>query len=143
MMKKHSFFKGCVLVFFIVCMNSFIVACSNHNNIKDTEPKHIVSSDAILLEFLTNEETANKKYIDNVIEVIGTIKEVTSLNNRKTIILQTSTSSGIICDVHDSEQKLVNDLKKNQLIHIKGICKGYLKDVILLNCFIDITNQHE
>ncbi|TCP23972.1 putative nucleic acid binding protein [Tenacibaculum skagerrakense] len=143
MIKKHSFFKGCMLVFSIVCINYFIVACSNQNNIKETVPKYIVSADTILLEFTTNEETANTKYIHKVIEVVGKIKEVTSLNNRKTIILQTNTNSGIICDVNDSDLKLVNDLKKNQLIHIKGICKGYLKDVILLNCFIDITNQHE
>ncbi|MFY7672109.1 OB-fold protein [Tenacibaculum sp. MEBiC06402] len=143
MNKKYNFFLRCVFVFSLICINYCIVGCSDQNEVKGVTPKYIVSSDILLKDFITNENIADKKYVDEVIEVFGKIKEITSLNNRKTIILQTNTDSGIICDVNNSQQELLKDLKKNQLVHIKGICKGYLKDVILLNCFIDITNQHE
>lgn len=143
MNKKYRFFVKCVFVFSLICINFCIVGCSNQNEVEGVTPKHIISSNNLLEDFTTNEQVANKKYIDEVIEVYGKIKEITLLNDRKTIILQTNTDSGIICDINDKEQEKIPNLKKNQLIHIKGICKGYLKDVILLNCFIDLKNQHE
>ncbi|CAL2062625.1 OB-fold protein [Tenacibaculum platacis] len=143
MIKNYRFLLKCMFVFSLVCFSFFMQACSNQNNIKEVAPRFAISSNDLLLEFAANENEASDKYVDQVIEVHGTIKEITSLNNRKTVILNTSSSSGIICDINDSEQEILNDLKKNQLIHIKGICKGYLKDVILLNCFIDIKNTDE
>ena len=143
MIKNHTFFVKCVFVFSMFCLGFFIQACSNQNNIKEVAPKFAISSNDLLLEFVANENKANQKYINQIIEVHGTIKEITSLNNRKTVILNTTSSSGIICDINNSEQEILNDLKKNQSIYIKGICKGYLKDVILLNCFIEIKNTNE
>ncbi len=143
MIKNYRFLLKCMFVFSMICLSFFIKACSNQNNIKEVAPKFAISSNDLLLEFIANENKANQKYVNEVIEVYGSIKEITSLNNRKTIILNTASNSGVICDINNSEQEILNDLKKNQFIHIKGICKGYLKDVILLNCFIDIKNTDE
>ena len=73
----------------------------------------------------------------------GKVKEVSFLNNTNTIILLGDENSGIICDFSQNQTKEIKALTKNQTVIIKGIYKGFLKDVILLNCLLinDITNE--
>jgi len=97
-----------------------------------------------LVATYTNDETkSNALYAGKIIEVTGTIKEITFLNNRTTIILNsTSETFGVICDINPNQKETIYQLKKHQKIKVKGICKGFLKDVILLNCSIDLpTNE--
>ncbi len=143
MYKNAPIFLKWMFVFSMVCMTSLFTGCSNQNKVKGVAPKFVVASNDLIKEFSENEKVSNATYVNEVIEVFGKVKDISKLNNRLTIILETDSDAGIICDLNDCEQEQLKQIKKNQLIHIKGICKGYLKDVILLNCFIDLTNQHE
>jgi len=79
-------------------------------------------------------------YAGKIIEVTGFIKEISFINNRNTIILNSSTETfGVICDLNKNQEDKIKQLKEDQKIRVKGICKGFLKDVILLNCSIDLT----
>ncbi|AUC16882.1 hypothetical protein BTO06_17780 [Tenacibaculum sp. SZ-18] len=143
MTKNTPIFLRWMFVFTTACVISLITGCSDQNKVKGVTPKFVVASNNLMKEFSENEQLANTTYVNEVIEVFGKVKDISKLNNRLTIILETDSSAGIICDLNLLEQEQLKQIKKNQLIHIKGICKGYLKDVILLNCFIDLTNQHE
>lgn len=83
-----------------------------------------------------NIDTLN--FTENVVLVEGSIKEINYLNNRNTIILMGDANSdtSIICDMQKDQARLLDSLKTGQVISIKGILKGTLKDVILLNCKI-------
>ena len=88
---------------------------------------------------IKDEERSDSLYADKIIEVTGHIKEIMFLNNRNTIILNSNTENfGVICDVNPNQKRKIKQLKKHQKIRVKGICKGFLKDVILLNCSIDL-----
>lgn len=102
-----------------------------------------LSSNDLLNSYSKNEEKSDSLYAGKIIEINGTIKEITFLNNRNTIILNSNSETfGVICDINPSQKEKIKQLKKNQKIQIKGICKGFLKDVILLNCSIDLlTNE--
>ncbi|WP_025743458.1 OB-fold protein [Aquimarina pacifica] len=96
-----------------------------------------IRSEVLISKFRENEELANSMYTEKVIEISGVIKEITFLNNRTTIVLYgNDKGSYILCDMQSSQKQEVKDLKKDQNVSIKGICKGFLKDVIVLNCIL-------
>ena len=111
----------------------------SHKNLELIASDAALHSDDLINSYIVNEEKTNALYSGKIIEVTGFVKEVTFLNNRNTVILYSKNkTSGIICDVHPSQIEKVKTLKEHQKIVVKGICKGFLKDVVLLNCYIDL-----
>ena len=107
-----------------------------HINIKKVTTDLSLNSNELVSLFLENENEANNQFSGKIIEVEGKVKEVTFLNNRNTVILRTSNDTfGIICDFEPSKISEIEKLSINQSVKIKGICKGFLKDVVLLNCY--------
>lgn len=103
-----------------------------------------ISSKKLVANFLKNEEMADDAYAGKIVEITGQVKEVTFLNNRNTVILYgENNSSGIICDFGTNQSEEIRSLLKNDQVVIKGICKGFLKDVIILNCLLMKTNLDE
>jgi hypothetical protein len=92
---------------------------------------------------MVDEKVTNKKFEGKIIEVEGKIKEISFLNNTNSVILFGVDNSGVICDFNKNQTEEIKKLTKNQTVKIKGIYKGYLKDVILLNCLLmkDKTNE--
>lgn len=112
---------------------------SSEKNLEKTTSEVFLNSNDLVANFLSNKTKANNLYVGKVIEITGYVDKVTFLNNRKTVLLFTENKeSGVICDVNEDQTEKIKQLKKNQKITIKGICKGFLKDVILLNCYIDL-----
>ena len=103
----------------------------------------VLNSDFLVSAYENNETKSNILYGGKIIEVTGFVKEITHLNDRNTIILNSSSETfGVICDINPNQKEKIDKLKQHQKIKIKGICKGFLKDVILLNCSIDLpTNE--
>lgn len=112
-------------------------------NVKNSNAVFFISAKDLVKQFNNNEQKSNLKYNNKIITIYGTVEKVSFLNNRKTIILTGNSKTSIICDLDDNELIQLNTLKKNQQLYIKGICKGYLKDVILLNSFIDTKDNYE
>ena len=114
----------------------FTIANENLENVASVVS---LNSNDLIAAYLSEEEKSNQIYTDKIIEVTGFVKEVTFLNNRNTVLLySTNRTSGVICDVHPSQIEKIKTLKEHQEIRVKGICKGFLKDVIVLNCHIDL-----
>jgi len=96
-----------------------------------------ISSDKLAKSFSANEIKANTDFVEKTIEVVGSIKKITNVNNRYTVLLQgQNDASHVICDVLPSSMEKVKELKRGQTVRLKGICKGYLLDVIMLNCIL-------
>jgi len=107
-------------------------------NLENLKPDANLNSKDLVYSYSLNELQSNSSFNGKIIKVTGKVKEVSSLNKRNTVILFGKTKqSGIICDIHPSQVDKLKSIKINQEITIKGICKGFLKDVILLNCYID------
>ncbi|WP_299113992.1 hypothetical protein [uncultured Winogradskyella sp.] len=83
--------------------------------------------------------------IENVVLVEGIIQDINSLNNRSTIILKgkKETDRLVICDMQKNQKLAINSLNLGDEISIKGILKGTLNDVILLNCIIPQPKTNE
>ncbi len=103
-----------------------------------------ISSGNLTSSFILNEKSANSIYRGKVIEVEGIVREVTFLNNRNTVLLQGDTKySSVICDMQSNQIEEIKKLKQGQKIKIKGVCKGFLKDAILLNCMLINKKSNE
>ncbi len=139
------------ILIFLICLP--LVVCLylyfefyNHSyiNIEKVSAEYSVSSDELVSSFMLNEETANSIYRNKLIEVAGMVKQVTFINDRNTILLHSNSKySSVICDMQSDQIEQVKKLRPGDKITIKGICKGYLKDAILLNCMLINTNNHE
>lgn len=102
------------------------------------------SSERLTASFIQNEKNANSIYQNKIIEVAGIVKEVTFLNNRNTVILYGENEhSGVLCDMQSNQITKVKNLKMGQKVMIKGICKGFLKDAVLLNCMLINQQSNE
>ncbi|MFC4268911.1 OB-fold protein [Polaribacter marinivivus] len=146
MKKSENLFLLIAFLLIAICTYFYVFPLLKNSNEPLTKEVAELTIDANLLvkSFAIDEQKSNELYAGKIIEVTGTIKEITYYNNRTTIILnhKNRNSFGVICDLNHTEEKKSQFLKPNQKIRVKGICKGYLKDVILLNCSIEVlTNE--
>jgi hypothetical protein len=76
--------------------------------------------------FRTNENDANKLYLDKAIELTGEVADVSTNQDGKTVVnFKTSDPLVVInCTFRDKP----GELKPGQTITFKGICTGYIPD---------------
>lgn len=81
-----------------------------------------------------DEDAANATYLNKVVEVTGSVREVVRTDGRITaILLETNNPfSGINCEFEESPG--IDDVSVGSLVTIKGICNGMLMDVVLNRC---------
>ena len=105
-----------------------------------------IKTDAITLYKVFNSDsiTANKKFIQQVIEVSGTINSISKNQQNQTVVLiKTGTDGAYInCTLEQDS----NTLQIGQSISIKGICNGIGQgdddlgikgDIYLVRCYLD------
>ncbi len=116
----------------------------SYKNIETISAEVKISSTELVSSFMMNEKFANSIYRGKIIEVDGVLKEVTFLNNRNTVLLYSDNKySSVLCDMQANQIEEVKKLKKGQKVKIKGVCKGFLKDAILLHCMLTNTQIDE
>lgn len=104
---------------------------------RDAETEVRISSELLAGSFSANEQQANTDYVEKTIEVVGNIEKISFKNDRYTVLLEArNQASSVICDLLPSNGEAAEKLELGQTVRLKGICKGYLMDVILLNCIL-------
>jgi cold shock CspA family protein len=109
-----------------------------HVNVEETSADISITADKILNDFSSDENLANLKYLDKIIEVKGVVSEI---NTKKGIItIETNDDFGsVLCHLSEEASRKVSGLQEGQIIVVKGICTGFLMDVILVKC--EFINQ--
>lgn len=126
-----------IWVAIIIGYISYLVSKPDTIAIHDRFPEISTNSRELVASFIDNESKANTIYLNKIIDVKGTIKEINYLNDRSTILLSSDYKNDyVICDMNPEQVKKMKDLRVGQKISVRGICKGFLKDVILLNCIL-------
>ena len=135
-MKLHRNIVNGFHKYLLLVLISIGISCEDQTDKLVVENESIAhfKADSLIGELTLN----NSNLTDKLITVEGYISEINQLNNRNTILLSTQENGAIsiICDMQKTEVPLLSKLEKNQPVAIKGILKGSLKDVILLNCII-------
>ena len=95
-----------------------------------------IEASLLLQAFESNEDSANALYLDKIIQVSGTVESVTEDSLGYSVYLKESNAlSGVICSL-DKESFDPALVKAGSRTFIKGLCTGYLMDVVLNKCSI-------
>jgi hypothetical protein len=100
-------------------------------------PDFILSADSLVSLFSANEDSANKRFLDKIIQVKGRVAEITKDSTGYTIVLRNENAmEGVSCALGNDQFEKAKELKTGVTIEIKGICAGKLIDVSLNKCAI-------
>lgn len=104
-----------------------------------TKPHRLVENETAIAVVATelfdtyekSEAVADTRYLNQVLEVTGKVSEIsTNMVNKKVIVLETSNPMfGVRCTMQDS----LISIQVGTTTTIKGICTGYLSDVVITN----------
>jgi DNA/RNA endonuclease YhcR with UshA esterase domain len=108
-----------------------------HEGVKNVEADMRMSAADLFNDFQRNENVANKKYLNKVIEVTGIVSEVQNANGSQIILLSSADDmGGVSCQLTNDEHNKKIQIKKSTKITVKGKCSGYLMDVNLVDCVL-------
>lgn len=125
-----------IFTIIIVGLTCFIYYYNKpHVNVKKSEAAFVLKAENLIKEYRDDEIKTSEKYSENIIQVRGKVFEVSTLKGNSVITLKDENSeSSIICHMLPDENMKALKLEKGQEVDIKGICTGYLLDVIIVRC---------
>lgn len=104
-----------------------------HVNVAKTSSDITINASDLLNDFATDEASANTKYLDKIIEVKGEISSLKIEDGKGIVSLKTNDDFGSVrCTLSETATQKMNTLKEGDQVTVKGICTGYLMDVILV-----------
>jgi len=93
-----------------------------------------VTAQELFTAYEADEEAANAKYLDKVIQVTGKVAGTKKDEEKATILLDTGDMlANIMCQMESMDDALPNE---GESITIKGLCTGYLTDVVLIKAIM-------
>lgn len=130
-MRNIFFMLGCVLVAALAGVLIYLYNKPARNVVAETGIP--ISAKELFTKFSTNEPQANTAYLNKVLQVSGQVLEVKHNSTAgRVVILNTGDSLfGIACTMTKPEV-----VTPGEKITIKGICTGYLSDVVLTNSYL-------
>lgn len=123
-----------VLTILAIALSAFAVwyfiIYEGENNRRDPSKEQgiLITPQSIIQEFQTNEEAANKKYLNKVVEITGDVEKLETNESGSTVILKTNfEESAISCRLKDNQK-----VKNFSTITVKGILTGFVLGTVQL-----------
>ena len=140
--KKYRIFL--VGAFFITVFVGLYGFGEYNRSLPDTHyltPAFRLEASTFIKQFETDESKANAKYADKTISVHGVAHTIQTTDTTATVFVNDGYSNtSVICQFGRENNEEIRDLKKGELVTIKGICSGYLMDVVMVRCVLDHDN---
>lgn len=94
-----------------------------------------VSAPTLVATFEKNDAEANKLYLNKVIDVSGTVTEVSKNQDGKSVLLLRADDemSGVQCTMRENGV----EVPVGKSVSVKGFCNGYTLVVILSDCILN------
>ncbi len=144
---KTKYFKIIVIGLILIIISLFFIIKLYNKpfvDVKNSTPKIKVTAQEILNDFEVDEKLANEKYVDNLILIRGVIDDISYENGISIVTLKGENDApNIICHMLPEANLDVLKLKKGEQIIVKGICTGYLLDVMMVRCVLTNDNFNE
>ena len=118
----------------------FVVFNKPHRSVEDEEAI-VITAVKLFLAYETNEIEANQKYLDNVIEVTGVVAEILkNQSDQSVVVLATDNPMfGVTCTTAED----IENIHVGMVVTMKGICTGYLSDVVITNGIVAQSRNTE
>ena len=132
-MNRKKIIIGILVLGIIGAFVGYKIYNKPHVDVAEASADITISANKILEEFSTDETTANTKYLEKIVEVKGVVTEARIEKGKGIISLKTNDDFGsVLCHLSEESTKKMSIVKEGQTITVKGICTGYLMDVILI-----------
>jgi hypothetical protein len=129
MNKKRIIIGGILVVIVLVAVYGWYQYNRTVQGLANVRADLSVNAKDLINEFVNNEETANKKYLNKILSVKGMIKSVEAAQGAGTIVLgDTSELSSVRCLLDSTASSTTGSLQKGTVITIKGAITGFNKD---------------
>lgn len=98
------------------------------------EPDVRITASNLLAAYEADEVAANGRFLGKIVEVTGPVSLLTDEGGKNKVYLDAgSLMSAVICELASGP---IPDLKTGEVVIVKGLCSGYLSDVILVQSHI-------
>lgn len=129
MSKKRMIIGGIVVVILMAAIYGWYQYNRTVQGLADVKADYSVDASALINEFVSNEEAAQKKYLNKILSVKGTIKGIEAGENTGTIVLgDTSDMNGVRCVLDSTANAITKSLQRGAVITVKGAITGFNKD---------------
>lgn len=134
---RRKYLLIAILVWVLLIAMGLYIYNKPHSSAANIKPDYSLDATDLYKQFQQDEAVANKKYLDKVIEVKGTVAEVQRSGKNATVELRgESAMGGINCSFTNMEPN-IQITSKGSLLTIKGKCSGFLMDVNLVDCVVE------
>ena len=135
MRKRIIIFAG--IAFLCAALYGWYLYNKPHSSVQDIPADITITADDLYQHYQQNEASADKKFLDKVIEVNGTVDDIQQTDSTLSIRLDAGAAmGGINCSItFNKTEKQIVPQKKSAVI-IKGKCAGFLMDVNLVDCVL-------
>lgn len=109
-----------------------------HTNVSTSKADINISAQLLVEDFETDETVANTKYLEKIVKVSGIVSDLSIHKEKGVVTLDSNGVMGnVLCHFSLEETREIMELEKGMTISVKGICTGYLMDVVLVKCVIN------
>ena len=123
---RKAIYISLIVVILIIGASVYYIFNKPHRNVVREEPAFSLTSAQFLADYDKDTATANKKYLDKVIQLKGKISDmVIDQHGGVVIVLNDGRSMfGITCTISDNSKEASKKYQKGKEISLKGICTG-------------------
>lgn len=127
---RKAIYIGLMVVILIIAATVYYVFNKPHRNVVKEDPAFSLTSDRLLADYDKDTASANKKYLDKVIQLRGKVSDmITDQHGEVVIVLNDGKNMfGITCTISDNSKEASKKYEKGKEISIKGICTGGTAD---------------
>jgi tRNA_anti-like len=125
----------------IVAIYGYVEFNRKPASLLDAVPQVIANADSLVAAYENDEATANAKYLGKIVLVTG---KIATLKNEQDTLLNiiigdSNALQNVSCLLEKNELENFKKCSVGKAVSIKGICTGFLADVELNKCIIDIN----
>lgn len=129
MIKKRIIIGGIVVVIMVTAIYAWYQYNRTVEGLSAVRADYSINASALINEFVNNEDSANKKYLNKILSVKGMVKSIETGQGAGTIVLgDTTDMSGVRCVLDSSALAMTASLQQGAVITIKGAITGFNKD---------------
>jgi hypothetical protein len=107
------------------------------NSVASKKAELVITADSLFSAYENDEAGSNTLFLDKVLLVEGRVGEITSTDTSYTFFLKKEgESNGIQCGFPVKPEQ-AGTIKVGDMLKVKGLCTGYMFDVVLNMCVIE------
>ena len=110
----------------------------SHKSLEGIAAEQTVKAVELFSAYENDETTANANYNGKVVEVSGTIKDVSTDESGllKVTLEANNDFGGVICQMNKEKNYTTDQFKVGTSASLRGDCTGFLMDVVLIRCVV-------